>query len=56
MTTQTLGFLWATALGVALIPGFIARLFTARQPMTASVQPSGTSCAKPAPVVQRADD
>ena len=47
MTTQTLGFLWATALGLALIPGFVARLIAARQPLIASVQPSGTSCARP---------
>jgi hypothetical protein len=34
MTTQTLGFFLATALGLALIPGYIARFFTAMQPMT----------------------
>jgi hypothetical protein len=50
MTTQTLGFFWATALGLALIPGLIAGFLTARQSMTATVRPSGTSCAKRAPV------
>ena len=49
MTTQTVGFLWVTALGVALIPGLIAMFLTARQSMMASVQPSGTSSARPAP-------
>ena len=48
MPTQNLLVFVATALGLALIPEFIARFSAAGQRTTAILQPSRTSCGKPA--------